>query len=314
MTALVSIIVPAYNASNTILDTIKSIDEQTYTNFECIIVDDGSNDSAELCENISDYLGKDKYKYFKKENGGVSSARNWGANNASGDYLMFVDSDDKIADSYIEKCLNILKMRSDLALVCTNVQEFERSNNKISHKIVSLKEFIFHNAIFPCIALMRTTDFKRVGGYDEKLKVCEDWNLYISLLKNNKNYFVIPEYLYFYRKRSDQSSLTDQIDCQKISKEIALNRIFDNHKDLYSDQLGSIWNMVEKNNEIIKISKRYSRSVSLIFIVLLIIFFITFWNGSTQYIKITLIFNIFIFALFLFLNNKFKKEITKYRY
>lgn len=314
MTALVSIIVPAYNASNTILDTIKSIDEQTYKNFECIIVDDGSNDSAELCENISDYLGKDKYKYFKKENGGVSSARNWGANNASGDYLMFVDSDDKIASSYIEKCLNILQTRPDLALVCTNVQEFERSNNKISHKIVSLKEFIFHNAIFPCIALMRTTDFKRVGGYDEKLKVCEDWNLYISLLKNNKDYFVIPEYLYFYRKRSDQSSLTDQIDCQKISKEIALNRIFDNHKDLYSDHLGSIWNMVEKNNEIIKISKRYSRGISLIFIVSLISFFIAFWGGSTRYIQITLIFNIFIFALFLFFNNKFKKEITKYRY
>ncbi|KUM10837.1 hypothetical protein AV645_11575 [Acinetobacter calcoaceticus] len=314
MTALISIIVPAYNASNTILDTIKSIDEQTYKNFECIIVDDGSKDSAELCKNISDYLGQDKYKYFKKENGGVSSARNWGANNASGDYLIFIDSDDKIASSYIEKCLNILQIRPDLALVCTNVQEFERSNNKINHKVVSLKEFIFHNAIFPCIALMRTADFKKVGGYDEKLKVCEDWNLYISLLKNNEKYFVIPEYLYFYRKRSDQSSLTDQIDCQKISKEIALNRIFDNHKDLYSDQLGSIWNMVEKNNEAIKISKRYSRSVSLIFIISLISFFITFWNGSIQYIKITLIFNIFVFAVFLFFNNKFKKEIAKYRY
>ncbi|WP_228138724.1 glycosyltransferase family 2 protein [Acinetobacter pittii] len=187
MKALVSIIVPAYNASNTILDTIKSIDGQTYRNFECIIVDDGSNDSAELCKRISAYLSKDKYKYFKKENGGVSSARNWGANMASGDYLMFVDSDDKIASSYIEKCLDILEVSPELALVCTNVQEFERSNNKISHKIVGLKEFIFHNAIFPCIALIRTADFKRVGGYDEKLKVCEDWNLYIYLLKITKN-------------------------------------------------------------------------------------------------------------------------------
>lgn len=133
-------------------------------------------------------------------------------------------------------------------------------------------------------------------------------------MKNNEKYFVIPEYLYFYRKRSDQSSLTDQIDCQKISKEIALNRIFDNHKDLYNDQLGSIWNMVEKNNEAIKISKRYSRSVSLIFIVSLISFFIAFWSGSTRYIQIIVILNIFIFALFLFINNKFKKEITKYRY
>ncbi|EOQ65373.1 hypothetical protein F935_00217 [Acinetobacter calcoaceticus ANC 3811] len=314
MKTLISIIVPAYNASNTILDTIKSIDEQTYTNFECIIVDDGSNDSAELCENIADYLSKDKYKYFKKENGGVSSARNWGVNNASGDYLMFIDSDDKIESSYIEKCLNILQMRPDLAFVCTNVQEFERSNNKINHKIVSLKEFIFHNAVFPCIALMRTADFKRVGGYDEKLKVCEDWNLYISLLKNNEKYFVIPEYLYFYRKRSDLSSLTDQIDCQKISKQIALNRIYDNHTDLYSDRLGSIWDMVETNNNTIKTSKRYSRSVSLIFTVSLISFFIAFWSASSQYIKITLIFNIFVFALFLFLNNKFKKEITSQRY
>lgn len=314
MKTLVSIIVPAYNASNTILDTIKSIDEQTYTNFECIIVDDGSNDSAELCKNISDYLSKDKYKYLKKENGGVSSARNWGVKNASGDYLMFIDSDDKIESSYIEKCLNILEMRPDLAFVCTNVQEFERSNNKISHKIVNLKEFIFHNAVFPCIALMRTADFKRAGGYDEKLKVCEDWNLYISLLKNNEKYFVIPEYLYFYRKRSDLSSLTDQIDCQKISKEIALNRIYDNHKDLYSDRLGSIWNMVETNNNIIKTSKRYSRSVSFIFIVSLISLFIAFWSDSSQYIKIAFIFNIFIFALFLFLNNKFKKGITNQRY
>ncbi|MBJ8434710.1 glycosyltransferase [Acinetobacter pittii] len=314
MKALVSIIVPAYNASNTILDTIKSIDEQTYRNFECIIVDDGSSDSAELCKRISVYLSKDKYKYFKKENGGVSSARNWGANKASGDYLMFVDSDDKIASSYIEKCLNILEVSPELALVCTNVQEFERSNNKISHKIVGLKEFIFHNAIFPCIALIRTADFKRVGGYDEKLKVCEDWDLYISLLKNNEKYFVIPEYLYFYRKRLDESSLTDQIDCQKISKEIALNRIFDNHKDLYHSRIGSIWNMIEKNNEAIKISKRYSRTVSLIFILSLISFFIALWYDPSRYIPIIVIFNISIFALFLFLSNKFKKEITKYRY
>ncbi|KYQ79036.1 hypothetical protein AWW73_07065 [Acinetobacter lactucae] len=314
MKALVSIIVPAYNASNTILDTIKSIDEQTHINFECIIVDDGSNDSDKLCENIADYLNKDKYKYLKKENGGVSSARNFGANIACGDYLMFIDSDDKIAPSYIEKCLNILLTHPDLAFVCTNVQEFERSSNKISHKIMSLKDFIFHNAIFPCIALMRTADFKRIGGYDEKLKVCEDWNLYISLLKQNEKYFVIPEYLYFYRKRFDQSSLTDQIDCQKISKEIALNRIFDNHKDLYSNRLGSIWNVIEKNNEVIKISKQYTRRVSLIFILSLISLFIAFFVEFSQYIKMTLIFNIFLFVLFLFFNNKFKKEIGTYRY
>lgn len=100
---LVSVIVPVYNSEKYIHNCINQILKQTYSNIELILVDDGSTDSSgEICESFTD----DRIRYFKKPNGGASSARNYGLERAIGDYVYFIDSDDHISEDAIEIMLS----------------------------------------------------------------------------------------------------------------------------------------------------------------------------------------------------------------
>lgn len=105
---LISIVVPIYNVENYLGMCLDSIHHQTYENFECLLIDDGSPDkSAEICK---EYVAKDsRFRYFKKENGGVSSARNFGIDSANGDFVAFVDGDDIVNEHQLEILYDKLK-------------------------------------------------------------------------------------------------------------------------------------------------------------------------------------------------------------
>lgn len=114
---LVSVIVPVYKVEKELTRCLDSILSQTYKNLEILIVDDGSPDR---CPQICDtYAKKDhRIKVFHKENGGLSSARNYAIERASGDYIAFIDSDDWVEDNFIELLLNnLLKEQADLSIV-----------------------------------------------------------------------------------------------------------------------------------------------------------------------------------------------------
>jgi Glycosyltransferases involved in cell wall biogenesis len=100
MQNLISVIVPIYNCENYINQCVDSILAQTCTNFELLLIDDGSSDnSGIICD---EYAKKDaRVKVFHKENGGVSSARNLGLHEAKGEWIAFVDADDWIKDTYL---------------------------------------------------------------------------------------------------------------------------------------------------------------------------------------------------------------------
>lgn len=100
MSSLVTIIVPVYNAEQFITRCIESIVKQSYTNFELILINDGSKDNSEdICKK---YVDNDKVRLINKRNGGVSSARNEGIKNAKGEYITFVDADDWIDRDYVK--------------------------------------------------------------------------------------------------------------------------------------------------------------------------------------------------------------------
>ena len=117
----ISVIVPVYNTEKYIKKCLDSIINQTYSNIEIIIINDGSTDNSELI--INEYLKEypDKIKYYKKENGGLSDARNYGVTKATGDYICFVDSDDYIDINLFES----LKM------------EVEKQTQLIKYKIIT---------------------------------------------------------------------------------------------------------------------------------------------------------------------------------
>ena len=116
MDELISIIVPIYNVEEYLRECLDSIQKQSYLNFECIMVNDGSPDnSSKICE---EFVEKDsRFRYFEKENGGVSSARNLGIEHSKGEYITFIDSDDWVDSDYLEVLYTtLLEEGADIAV------------------------------------------------------------------------------------------------------------------------------------------------------------------------------------------------------
>lgn len=131
----VSIIVPVYNVERYVEKCIRSILDQSYQNIEIIIVDDGSmDDSYNICADLKKE-SPDKIELFKKENGGLSSARNFGLSRAKGEYISFVDSDDIISQDFIEKLVSLLE-KTGSSISCCQVARFNNEEEpKFTHTI-----------------------------------------------------------------------------------------------------------------------------------------------------------------------------------
>lgn len=205
---LISIIIPMYNAEKTILKTVESLQNQTHENIEIIIVDDGSDDhSYEICtEKIKD---DKRVKIIKKENGGVSSARNCGINNSKGKFIQFVDSDDLVEKNYCEELLNnLLKESADFA-ICSYIQKAgkEKISYLIGEEIYSKVEFIRHfssseNPILmnpPWNKLYKSEIIKKNRiKFDEKMSFGEDFVFNVNYLDYCKKIVTVEKPLYIY--------------------------------------------------------------------------------------------------------------------
>ena len=128
---LISIIVPVYNVENYISKCIESVKGQTLTDFECLIIDDGTKDKS--IEKAIEAIGNDeRFKIYHKTNGGLSDARNYGIDKATGEYLFFLDSDDYIGNTLLEDTYNMAK-KCDSDIVCFDMMYvYDNDEEKIS--------------------------------------------------------------------------------------------------------------------------------------------------------------------------------------
>ena len=181
---LVSVIIPVYNSEIYLEKCITSLLKQTYKNFELILIDDGSTDSSyEICKK---YSLDSRIHIYRKENGGVSSARNMGLNCAKGKYIFFVDSDDWVDEDYIE----LLKIEDDEDLVqggCKDFQNFpslmsyeEIFNNFAKYWFNSIVQFVWGNCYKKNIIEEYNIRF------DEKITLGEDAYFNLEYLKHIK--------------------------------------------------------------------------------------------------------------------------------
>lgn len=140
MKAKVSVIVPVYNGKEYIKECINSIQKQTYSNIELIVVNDGSIDNTEEVIMKMQKENKNNMKYIFQENSGVGQARNVGLNNATGEYVIFVDNDDTIKEDYIETLTNIaLDTKSDV--VCTGIQYMDNDGKNVGNLLLKKEEW-----------------------------------------------------------------------------------------------------------------------------------------------------------------------------
>ena len=124
---LISIIIPIYNVEKYLRMCLDSIEHQSYSNIEVLLINDGSPDSSgEICQ---EYVARDsRFRYFEKENGGLSDARNYGIERSSGKYITFVDSDDWVEATYIEDLYNAA-LDNDSEIVVSNYNRFDVKEN-----------------------------------------------------------------------------------------------------------------------------------------------------------------------------------------
>ena len=151
---LISIVVPIYNVENYLRMCLDSIQNQTYQNFECLLINDGSPDnSADICR---EYVAKDsRFRYFEKENGGLSSARNYGIDRAEGSFITFVDSDDWLEHDALDRLYDALKKENaDISIGRYNCYDESRcqylfydSNPDYSLEVIEGKEIIYREGV-----------------------------------------------------------------------------------------------------------------------------------------------------------------------
>ena len=231
---LVSVIVPCYNMGNFVRDSINSVLAQTYSNWECIIVDDGSTDNTgEVALQVATL--DDRIKYFKKENGGLSSARNFGIHRANGQFILPLDADDIIDKNYVGEAVEAFNQNTALKLVYCEAEFFGEKTGRWILQDFNLKDLARTNMIF-CTAMFKKEDWVSVNGYDENMKFgWEDWEFWISILKNGGEVKRLPLVGFFYRIRP--TSMLRSMTQEEV--DFLCDYVYQKHYEFIKTQLGN---------------------------------------------------------------------------
>lgn len=199
MSIKISIIVPCYNQSHFLDECLQSILDQTYQNWECIIVNDGSHDDTE--EISKKWVEKDsRFQYLYKTNGGLSSARNAGIEITTGDWVLFLDSDDVIENKKLEA--QSVFCNSNIDIIVSGYRYFESSegidNKRIFGRnnflpevclnfddIIDIKQlFKIKNPFVISAPIYHKKIFNTIGVFDVRLKSLEDWEFNLRCVLN----------------------------------------------------------------------------------------------------------------------------------
>lgn len=243
---MISVIVPIYNSEKYLRQCINSLIRQTYEDIEVLLIDDGSKDgSSEIC---LEYTKNDKrIKYIYQENQGVSSARNTGLDNLSGEYVLFVDSDDWLPENAIElMCEKAATTEADL-VIGSYTEIYSTHENSIVFNIESIKakdeiakylgqSFLTAIASSPCVKLFRVSKISDLR-FDRTMSLGEDLFFNLHYFRRIENVEIISDCCYYYRI-TDELSLTKSYkdNYYTAMREIYkyANNYFDEIEELYS--------------------------------------------------------------------------------
>lgn len=232
---LVSIIVPCYKQAEYLPVTLNSVLAQTYPNWECVIVNDGSPDNTE--EVAKRYVKLDaRFRYVFQENKGVSKARNKGITNSDGEYILPLDADDLIGSTYLEKAIRRFEEFPETKLVYCKAELFGEKNGFWDLDTYDYDSFIWVNCIF-CTAMYRRDDYNKTQGYNVNMvHGYEDWDFWLTLIKKEDVVYRIDEILFYYRIKND--SRNSNVDIQYLRE--CLVQLCNNHPEIYDQYKGNV--------------------------------------------------------------------------
>ncbi|MCC9071705.1 glycosyltransferase family 2 protein [Flavobacterium sp. F-65] len=232
---LVSIIIPTYNRATLIRETLDSILGQTYGNWECIIVDDGSIDDTEKV--VNEYVKKDNRFQFhhrpKNRHKGGNAARNYGFEISSGEFVNWFDSDDIMRSDKITVQLNSLENSNYFFSVC-RILAFEDTfeNELFAYDNIDSKspfeDYVYENIKFLTSIPLWERKFLEDNNFsfDEELRAAQEWEFHSRILLDYPNYAIIQEKLVYVRKHSESISYGSKVNIRNLSYALARTKIY----------------------------------------------------------------------------------------
>lgn len=199
MNPTLSIIIPCYKSEATLPETLASVLAQDFESWEAIIVNDGSPDQLE--EVAMGWVSKDtRFRYFKKENGGLGSARNFGIQKAQGKYILPLDSDNNIKTFFPKKAIQLMEASTEYDIVYGNASYFGAKSGIWKMGAFNKFKLLSFNYIDAC-AVVRKNVFDELGGYEENLPYQghEDWEFWIKCIGGEKKFYYLDKVVFEYR-------------------------------------------------------------------------------------------------------------------
>ncbi|MBN2661409.1 MAG: glycosyltransferase, partial [Tannerellaceae bacterium] len=227
---LVSVVIPIYNMEDYLEATVLSVLNSTYPNIEIIMMDDGSSDKSpaigkQLAEQYSNVF------FYCQSNRGVAAARNKAIDLSNGTYIFPLDSDDLIGRDFIEKAVEVMDTQDDVKVVYSRMMFIGYKTNEWILSDFSLHLLARRNVI-PASALYRKSDWERVGGYCETIIAREDWEFWISVLKDGGRVVKLPCIGLYYRIRSNSKRVRD-----RNMKKHVIKILNERHRDFFLREL-----------------------------------------------------------------------------
>ncbi|WP_213520195.1 glycosyltransferase [Nonlabens sp.] len=239
----VSVIVPCYNQGEYLDDSLQSVFNQGFENWECIIIDDGSTDNSAVI--ASQWVAKDhRFKLVSINNAGVSNARNQGIDNAQGTFILPLDADDYINSNYLERAVAIFKNTPTYKVVYGKAMLVGDKQGLWELPSFNLKALALANTIYVS-AMFKKEDYLRIGGYDLTMdKGLEDWEFWIRLLKEDPQVFFLNELCFYYRiKKTSRNTLLTPDNIQAIKSYIVKK-----HYNFYINTLGTYHDIAQRSH------------------------------------------------------------------
>lgn len=190
---MISVIIPLYNREKTIVKTLRSLEEQTYQDLEVIIVNDGSTDDSEKA--VVKYLSQSKssihFYFYNQKNQGAPAARNRGLKEAKGEYLLFCDADAILKPEALAIMLANLEANQEISYVYSSFNWGKKLFKLDEFNPERLKQMPYIHSL----SLIRRSDFP-VGGWDVNIKKFQDWDLWLTMLSQDKIGLWVPQVLF----------------------------------------------------------------------------------------------------------------------
>lgn len=251
MAPRISVLLPCFNHGRYIEDALGSVAAQTFQDYEVIVVDDGSTEPETAIRLAA--VQAQGTTVLRTENRGLPAARNFAARHASGEVFCALDADDRLAPTWFEKGMRLLDERRDLGFVSHWLETFGDEHWRWTPESCDLPSLLARNTVNGA-ALVRRGAFEAVGGYDESMRSgCEDWDLWLRLVQQGYRGAIIPEVLFYYRRRADSMSRMMTAD---TSYSAPLARLIASHEPAYRRHLTDV--LVAKEAETVQLLREVS--------------------------------------------------------